>query len=73
MYSLNVVLMVTQSLQAERDMEIDYLQMIQTASARKTGRPTLSEWLVQLYRTTFEKVRRFSNYGRDESKVAEYS
>jgi len=73
MYSLSVDLMITQSIQAERNMEIDYHQMIQTVSARKTERSSLGKWLVKAYLTIFEKRHNFPNYTQDESKVVEYS
>lgn len=70
MYSLGVVLMYTQAVQAEIEREIEDYQMIKAAAEGKAGRETFSLQLTRLYRSTLEKVSRLSNSRRNEIKVA---
>jgi len=71
MYSLGVVLMYTQAVQADIERSIENYQMFKAATAEKKVRPTLRSRLAQWFRPTFEQVDTFSNSRAEEVKVAE--
>lgn len=70
MYSLGVVLMYTQAVQAEIGREIEDYQMINASAERIVRRMALRVWLTRLYHSTLEKISRLSNSRRNEIKVA---